>query len=188
MPNWCQNILHLQHPDRAQLERAKQAFEQGRLLAEFIPVPEDLQIVSGFVGADNDPKQQELVAAQQNNIVQYGYKDWYDFCIEEWGTKWDVGDDGAADLDEESNHLMLHFDSAWSPPLAAYAKFEELGFEVLAYYHEAGMGFAGMYQNGEDQCFDGWSNAEQARNILPDEIDETFAISENLEMWEQESE
>ena len=149
MPNWCSNSVEIYHDDPATLERARAAFNDGRLLDEFIPVPKDLQIVSGRCGADDNPEQIALELAQKNNIDVHGYKDWYDFCVNEWGTKWDVGADGNPAQDIPGG-LMLGFDSAWSPPVAAYDKLEGLGFRIRAMYYEPGMGFAGIYEDGHD--------------------------------------
>ena len=94
MPNWCNNYLELTHDDPAMIERAKKAFNDGRLLAEFVPVPASLHIVAGCVGEKGSPEQNELEAQEESNIKEHGYATWYDFCVNEWGTKWDVGGDG----------------------------------------------------------------------------------------------
>ena len=64
MPNWCNNTLELHHEDPAMIERAKKAFADGKLLNEFVPVPESLHIVSGCVGAKGSPEQNELEAKE----------------------------------------------------------------------------------------------------------------------------
>ena len=56
MPNWCNNTVEIYHEDPAMLERVRVAFKDGRLLDEFIPVPEELRIVAGSVGDANDPE------------------------------------------------------------------------------------------------------------------------------------
>ena len=142
MPNWCNNTVELYHDDPVMIERARKAFNDGALLNEFIPVPADLQIVAGCVGAKDDPKQIALEEAEQRNIAKYGYKTWYDFCVAEWGTKWDVGADGY-NADDIPGGLMLTFDSAWSPPVNAYEKLVDMGFSIRAMYYEPGMAYAG---------------------------------------------
>ena len=49
MPNWCNNSVEIYHEDPAMIERVREAFNKGALLAEFIPIPKDLQIVAGSV-------------------------------------------------------------------------------------------------------------------------------------------
>jgi hypothetical protein len=170
------------------IRRAREAFRAGRLLDEFIPIPPDLKdtVAGGFGDAE---KQAELDAQSAANRERYGYANWYDFCVSEWGTKWDVGGEHDGDASEDSDHsLTMTFDSAWSPPVTAYEKFEALGFTVQGYYYEPGMCFAGIYSDGEDDCYD-YSNmtAKQVRDMLPEELDEMFAISDYMEDWEEEN-
>ena len=187
MPNWCNNTVELYHEDPAMIERARRAFNDGALINEFIPVPEELQIVAGRVGDDNDPKQIELEAAEQRNREKYGYTTWYDFCVNEWGTKWDIGADGCP-ADDIPGGLMLTFDSAWSPPIGAYEKLEEMGFSIRAMYYEPGMAFAGIWENGDDQFYEyGGLTSEQIREELPEVLDEAWNISEDVAMWEEEN-
>jgi len=189
MPNWCSNTLVLRHADPAMITRAMKAFVEGKFLNEFVPIPESLHIVSGRCGADDNPEQIALEAAQKSNIEQYGYKDWYDFSVNEWGTKWDVGDsDGINEVTE--NSLTVYFDSAWAPPLAAYEKMAALGFEIEAMYDESGMGFCGCWTNaGGDDYYEYSSlSSETIEQELPKELNEAFGIAENISYYEQEEE
>jgi len=187
MPNWCNNTVEIYHQDPEVLERVRKAFNDGRLLDEFIPVPKELHIVAGRVGDDSDPKQIELEAQEKANLEKHGYKTWYDFCVGEWGTKWDVGGDGAEAQDIPGG-LMLSFDSAWSPPCDAYAKLVDMGFSIRAMYYEPGMAFAGIWEDGDDDFYEyGGLNSEQIADTLPEELDEAFGISESAAEWEVEN-
>jgi hypothetical protein len=169
------------------IERARKAFNDGALLNEFIPVPESLRIVAGRCGADDNPEQIALEAAQKNNIEVHGYKDWYDWCVNEWGTKWDVGADGFPANDIPGG-LMLSFDSAWAPPIQAYGRLEDLGFRIRAMYYEGGMAFAGVYEDGLDDYYEyGGMNSDEIASALPVELDEAFCISESVAEWEAEN-
>jgi hypothetical protein len=186
MPNWCNNTLELAHEDPAMLERARVAFNDGKLCNEFVPVPESLQIVAGRVGDDNNAEQKKLEEDTARNIAVHGYGNWYDFCVSEWGTKWDVGGDGqTAEL--ENGQLVMSFDSAWSPPIGFYEKLLDLGFSVRAYYYEGGMNFAGIWDNGDDDFYELESGSEAVREQIPEVLDEMFCISESMEMWEEEN-
>jgi hypothetical protein len=189
MPNWCNNTLELQHEDPAMIERAKRAFAEGRLLDEFCPVPESLQIVAGRVGDDADEAQKKLEEDTARNLEVHGYGNWYDYCVNEWGTKWDVGgDDYNEPYQETANDIILSFDSAWAPPIAAMEKLEALGFSVRLYYYEPGMAFAGIYEDGHDDYYEyGGMNSEQVAEELPDALDEMFCISESMAEWEAEN-
>lgn len=181
MPNWCNNGLVLTHKDPAMIERVIAG--QKSLLQEFIPCPQELiDTVSGFVGEGQDL----LEAKQRANVEKYGYTTWYEHNVNEWGTKWDVHADTCERVDENTVHLS--FDSAWSPPIGAYQKFEAMGFGVQAFYNEGGMCYCGIYENGVDECIEyGPATADTVREIIGERLDDYFAISENMAMWEEES-
>lgn len=185
MPNWCNNTLTLEHENPAMVARAKAAFLNGRLLDEFIPVPTDLKIVAGCVG---DPVEQaKLVEQTELNRVTHGYGNWYDFCVNEWGTKWDVGgDDGV--LNDIEGGIIVSFDSAWAPPTNAYEKLHEMGFKILAMYYEPGMAFAGVWEDGIDDYYEyGGLDSAGIAEELPSALDEAFGISESVAEWEAEN-
>ena len=187
MPNWCNNTLRIRHEDPAMIERARKAFDEGRFLQEFIPCPKDLtDTVSGSMGED----QREAHEAQQAaNLEKYGYANWYDFQVAQWGTKWDIGAGDGHTAEQDANNVVFNFDSAWSPPLAAYTKLMEQGFEILAYYFEPGMAFAGRWEDGCDDYYEyGGMTSEQIADELPDDLDGVFGISEQVAEWEAEDE
>lgn len=188
MPNWCNNHLTLTHDDPVMIKRAYDALERGELLNEFIPVPEELKETMAGSYGDND-KQRELEAKEKANVEKYGYKNWYDFCVGEWGTKWDIGESGNNDINpNDPKMLTTGFDSAWSPPIGAYEKLVELGFGVKAMYYEPGMCFAGVWEDGVDDCYSDWGNSQNAKSILPKELDDMFTISESQAEYEAEIE
>jgi hypothetical protein len=186
MPNYCSNYLTLTHEDPAMIVRAKDALERGEFLAEFIPVPEELQIVAGSVG--NPIEQAKLEADTQRNIEKYGYGNWYDYCVNEWGTKWDVGGDGQeVDITEDGTMLSTYFDSAWAPPTNAYEKLQDMGFGIEAMYYEPGMGFAGKWDHGSDDYYEfGSMSADQAESEIPSDVDFAFGITESIREYEAE--
>ena len=186
MPNWCNNNLTLQHEDPAMIKRAADALERGEFLEEFIPVPKQLKIVAGCVG---DPDEQAKLTAQTvKNVEELGYGNWYDYCVGEWGTKWDVGQDGATDVHPDGKMLHTYFDSAWSPPIQAYEKLTELGFTVGAMYYEGGMSYAGVWEDGNDDYYDlGGMKSHDVADTLPVELDEAFGISECMAEYEAEN-
>jgi hypothetical protein len=173
------------------IERVRTAFNGEGLLQEFIPVPQALRdTVSGSMGED---KRAEHEAQQAANVEKYGYANWYDFCVNEWGTKWEIGADGnpAQDIPGDEfvgSGLMLGFDSAWSPPIAAYEKLLEMGFYIRALYCESGMAFAGVWDNGIDDYYEyGGMDSKEIAETLPIDLDEAFGISESVAEWEAEN-
>ena len=186
MPNWCNNYLELEHEDPAMIERAKKAFAEGKLLAEFCPVPESLHIVAGRVGDPDEQKKLEEDTAR--NIATHGYANWYDYCVNEWGTKWDVGGEGDQATEDGPNAIRMNFDSAWAPPTAAMDKFMDLGFKVKLVYWESGMCFAGIYdENGDDYIDYSDMTADELEAEINPELDECMCIVENLRMWEEDN-
>jgi hypothetical protein len=190
MPNWCNNGLTLEHKDSAMVQRAYDALREGRFLQEFIPCPKDLiDTVSGFVGEG----QAALEAKQAVNREKYGYATWYDYNVNEWGTKWDVGgDDGLMEM-INPNTLQASFESAWAPPVAAYEKLCALGFIIKAFYDEPGMAFCGMVTGDEDGFDDeyyeyGGETSETVRDVIGEELDDYFGISETMAQYEAEQE
>ena len=187
MPNWCNNNLTLTHEDPAMIFRAKEALDRGEFLQEFIPVPEALKIVAGFVG---DPVEQaKLEADTARNVEELGYGNWYDYCVGEWGTKWDVGDDGQTDIHPNGKMLHTYFDSAWAPPVYAYEKLVELGFGIEAMYFEGGMGYAGSFSSeyGDQEFNLDGMRADDIEREYP-ELDECFGISESMRENEEPEE
>lgn len=68
----------------------------------------------------------------------------YDWCVENWGTKWDV--DGYVNSRQLAT-ITLEVTSAWSPPIQALehgASQHGYGFDL--YYYEEGVGFAGFIE------------------------------------------
>jgi hypothetical protein len=184
MPNWCNNSVEIYHDDPAMIERVREAFNKGALLQEFIPVPESLHIVAGSVPVAEEA---EHKAKEQANRDTHGYTNWYDFCVNEWGTKWDIGADGNPAQDIPGG-LMLGFDSAWAPPIGAYEKLTEQGFRIRAMYYEGGMAFAGIWEDGSDDYYEyGGLDSKGIADTLPVELDEAFGISESAAEWEAEN-
>lgn len=157
MPNWCANSLKLIATTAEsesklseivrELARATAANESAAIFNLIKPVPQALQIVSGFLG--DTAAQAALEEAGQKNLDTYGYKNWYEYCVGEWGTKWDASE---ATYDLEDNKVTIYFDTAWSPPMGIYHALENMGFKVEATYVEQGMGYIGYYRDGIDTC------------------------------------
>jgi hypothetical protein len=176
MPNWCNNNLTLSHDDPAMIQRAFDALERQEFLQEFCPVPQALRDTV----ADGSTNEQ-LVA-------KYGYSSWYDYCVNEWGTKWDCGEQGASDIHPDGTMLHTFFDTAWAPPIGAYEKLEALGFRVDAQFYEGGMAFAGTYSDGNcDEINLEGMTADEIEQDYP-ELDESFGISECMREYEDTEE
>ena len=157
MPNWCYNSITISHKDPAMLERFKKASESG-ILQDFVPCPQELLEGDG----------------------------WYNWCVENWGTKWDFT---CEDVVIEGDTISTFFDSAWSPPIGAYVKLEELGFVIEAYYNEPGMVFAGRYVNGDEEYIEYDFSDEKWRETMSDELADFLESEyESWLMWQEDEE
>ena len=104
-------------------------------------------------------------------------EEWYDWRVENWGTKWD-GYDGRISDDGST----FTFDTAWSPPLPIIKKLAELTGETLVLqYIEYGMFFCGQYTAGQDGDYDEFYNDIQS---APQELLDSLGY----EPWEEENE
>ena len=190
MPNWCNNTVEISHKDQSKMESLVASINEGKFCNHVIPVPESLHIVAGRVGDDTDPKQIDLEAQEKANLEAHGYATWYDFCVNEWGTKWDVDPYNPIEFDSEwdkNNKITFGFDSAWAPPLGVYEALVEQGFSVRGYYYESGMNFAGIWEDGVDDFYEIPGNSVDVAEELPTALDEMFCISESMAEYEAEN-
>jgi hypothetical protein len=160
MPNYCNNELRLSHKNPEMMKRAIVAFREGRFLDEFVPMPKELE---GTKAPSDGPN-------------------WYDWRVANWGTKWDIGGADGDDIQIDERTCAFSFESAWAPPHTVYPVLVGLGFNVLAYWHEPGIGFAGRFIDGITEDFD----LDEADDLaaLPKDLDEAMGISSWAEIDE----
>jgi len=154
MPNWCENQLVMSGPLKsveAVLSGMKTIDENGKeqlkLLEPFIPLPDSLE--------DNE---------------------WYTWCNENWGTKWDIHSPSIVkrffsieEIDgnrESIEFIRIDFDTAWSPPEAGIITISKMFPDVVffLYYIEYGMDFQGFIRVMNGQVL----NADHVNTIIPD--------------------
>lgn len=173
MPNWCNNKLTIRHKDAqviADLHETICNDDDSGLFQHIKPMPEN--IFRGLLGNE-----------EREECERKGIPNWYDWCCENWGTKWEACH--LIEYQEDAHTLQLSFDTAWSPPDPIFQALTEKGFEVEAYYVEYGMGFAGEYHSDAD----GNVTEEFSDNIdthIPANVDEVFDISMTLAEWAEE--
>lgn len=169
MPNWCENSVTIRHKNQDKLKKLQEAMVNGKFLDSVIPVPEELknEKLSSFGGPDKDEKD----ALRRQMLEKHGYESWYDFCVDNWGTKWEVTVD---DPVLEDGELTASFSSAWSPPIGVYEELTKLGFDVDAKFYESGEGFAGTYTSEDDEMM--IYNCDS----MPEELDDFFGHSTSL--------
>jgi hypothetical protein len=157
MPNWAQNHVTFTSDNEELITRIGESFTRGTLFHDFIPIP---------------------ATVEEENIRAWVHAN--------WGTKWDVGGPEEDPPVRNGNSITLTFNSAWTPPLEAYDFFlVELRMNVVGYYYEPGMQFAGIYENGNHSEYEEWGDSNGAEATLPKELNEIFGIAESQEIWEE---
>jgi len=151
LPNHTDNRVVLSHDDPQMIDKIYNIMNTGdaELCHSLIPEPRT---------ADGEPAD-----------------GWYEWRVDNWGTKWDVYDSTCDRID--ANALVLSFLSAWSPPMPIYEKLTDMGFDVTARYFDEGWMFIGEYNNGDDWVTD---DVDSVVEHYP-ELDEEFGISQMLE-------
>ena len=199
MPNWCNNTLEISHPDIKMMRRVVKGYNRGRLLNEFIPVPPELS--DGAMNWERIHKMKKENRShdyaremdryrEELNKKYFGYTGWYEFCNNEWGTKWDVGYDSSfgehLTPDCAREMITVQFDSAWSPPVEAYQKLSDMGFSIRAYFFEGGMMYCGSWIDGEYRYFDiEECKSNWVKENIPQDIDDYMGISDCMELDEE---
>jgi hypothetical protein len=161
MPNWCQNVIYVSHEDKNKMVALKSAIMNREMCAHIKPMPDALKgITSGATTIDgethrlwrNDEDGKAIAIPQaelDQMIADHGTASWYDWCCDNWGTKWDIcqpwDSDEIYDADDGKGTYVFKFDTAWSPPIPVYDAMIEQGFNLVAHYAEYGCGFHGEY-------------------------------------------
>lgn len=174
MPNWCDNNIVISG-DAENISKFKQWIDDGKnFLSKINPTPKPLtETVAGFSG---DPEEQKKIEEQSAaNLKEYGARNWYDWNINNWGTKWDV-DAEFDDYGTTDNEVIIRFQSAWSPPQRAISalagKFNDLSIRHA--YFEEGMCFVGVdkYEKGEisEEIYNEDSQSDEWKELARDEF------------------
>lgn len=156
MPDYCNNTLTIEGDESLVasfiakvMKDPDNLYSHIYLLDTLHPCPEGLRNTPAVWYADAD-KQAEQLELEKANMDKYGFKDWYDWCVANWGTKW--SDDETILTSREHGHAIFSFVTAYAPPENGFAKvskdFPELTF-ILSYMSE-GMGYVGStaFRNG----------------------------------------
>lgn len=137
MPNYCNNVLMLNEDSNDSiLEVLKDYMPNGVLDFDLIrPIPDELRGTTSPTPDATDPE------VRKSLIQKYGADNWYDWCVQNWGTKWNC------DMDcENSSDASISMDTAWSPPIPIVAQLSKLtGRDFRLLYCEEGMDFCGEF-------------------------------------------
>lgn len=137
MANYIKHIINIKTTD-IELEEILNFVKSDDKIFDFnkiIPMPESLNIDSRYdlqrvLSKDRilNENEKELIKKYSENYKNYGFFDWHDWCISNWGTKWNAGEPILKDKN------ILEFHTAWnhcSPIFFVLSnKFPKAVFEV----------------------------------------------------------
>ena len=183
MPNWCRNTVIIEGPKRKINEFINKVTTIGETPVEtnhfdfekILPVPEDLNVEKSSVGDlglkmltrpnDEDTERFEKMDSEykaraiklgsiyRKNIEKHGCLTWYEWCCNNWGTKWNSSATEEWTISENFPGCMkVCFDTAWGPPYELIAEasrqYPDITFRISS--DEPGMQMKGteIYKNG----------------------------------------
>ena len=144
MPNWCQNKVLIKGKREDIIAVKKLLKDTGEenvfSLNKILPIPDELK------GTKAPPDKPSI-----NLRKKYGFDNWYDWCIHNWGTKWDTCETQL--VKETPRSLHYYFNTAWSPPQGALVALSRQfpNVRIVVDVREEGMAFGGSMgiENGE---------------------------------------
>ena len=132
MPNWCWNHLEVTGEEKQLHEFVEKSL-----------VKDQHSLIESRLEHDN--------FSFEGTLPRGDRKDWYEWSIANWGTKWDACEPHINHNDKD--YFSVNFESAWSPPIEwvknIIGLFPDLTFTLE--YEEPGMCFGGRLtaQHGE---------------------------------------
>ena len=88
--------------------------------------------INNFNGLFDFDKEKQFTSINElgkqyiENIKNYNFPQWYDWCVENWGTKWNVEDDIDVNYDKNIDEYDISFQTAWSVPTGIVERYSEL--------------------------------------------------------------
>ena len=153
MPNWCDNKLRVSGPieDVVNFKRhavghpviwPRPSYEKQEDYDKRVEETQKMKVLLTF---------SKFVPVPEDVLKKEYSMEGYNWCVNNWGTKWDLGDEGMT-VEEDGKVLIYRFTTAWSPPIpvviAMSEQFPRLRFSIR--FREDGMGFKGIesYKGG----------------------------------------
>lgn len=155
MPNHITNGVTITHEDKTKLKQlikntikednGEQTFDFNGIL----PMPKVLlEIHSGANTIDGkavdawreiDGKSIAISDKENEELIQkYKSNNWYDWSIQNWGTKWNAY--SVSVIEASDTKLVIEFNTAWSTPQGIWDELERQGFEVNGVWLDEGGG------------------------------------------------
>ena len=191
MPNYCNNNVRIT-ADKETVAKIAQSLKSNSdhgFLDCIYPMPTELK--ETVAGSDNAKPEFQKQQSEQL-IEKYGADNWYDWRVENWGTKWEVNECyGDPVISDDGETIEFGFDTAWSPAIGAYQNFlsNNPDASLFATYYEPGCDFMGVWDSGDDRYYtvsdytadDDFWNTDDGKLL-----DDYYGISEQKAEWEEE--
>ncbi len=174
MPNWCENRLAIAGSSEEVQKFLDRVGDEIKMLESHLPTPPELLENDGVF-----TDEQKLLFKEK-----YGARDWYDWRVNNWGTKWEI-DSANITCDEDGLYgdircVCLDFLSAWAPPEEGIISISKMYSRLLfnLSYEEPGMGFEGNLR-----CIEGNIILQESREMLSkydwfiDNLEEEYAMA-----------
>ena len=142
----------------------------------------------------------EVISEMYNGAVEKGglfegvvpIGEWeYNKALEAWGTKWDV-DPEQLEYSEDGSRASIYgcVDTAQGPPIKFYDTVlaNNKDFDIEATYHEPGMCFIGMYEDGEEFYYEYDLSDPSSLENIPESLIEAYDIQpdEDLDYFSED--
>ncbi len=127
MPNWTTNEVTFSSAKTTNIKKIKDIFEKGCPFGQLIKEPNWSKIPNEKGELPITENHRNHLGEVVFSITKFPNSDqqdlrWYNWRLEKWDTKWDVPK-GDIEITEVNNgHLIIGFNTAWSPPIAIYKK------------------------------------------------------------------
>jgi hypothetical protein len=149
MPNWTDVRVAITHDDATKISELRDIFEDASPFQQIKPMPEDV-----YRGDLSHEDRKHL-----------GRNNWYDWSIDNWGTKWEPI--GVRVRQEDDHTLSVNMLTAWSPPDGIFNELVTQGFNIHAQYLDEGWCYIGEYIDGASES---WSAIEESPEYLREEF------------------
>ena len=133
MPNHCFNKIIIYGDEASKIASELKSEETAFDFSKVLPEP------------DYDKIEVKPTFPKEDEKDDFRMPKWWDWRIQNWGTKWNSYDDYVEIVDDET--VEYTFSTAWSPPEPVIAKLREQypDVSITAFYDEPGMEIAGYY-------------------------------------------
>ena len=147
MPNWCNNRVSFYSDNDEQIKELYEIFNSESVFQKIKPAPDwkTTQNSKGELPVKREHKNPDGKVVYTTYDFPDGKNDdrWYDWNVNNWGTKWDIDEPDCDELDH--NCFECEFETAWAPAEGIYYELREKfpDVDVTWFYDEPGMMVAG---------------------------------------------